>query len=127
MRTVVPVLEYRSTDYPNSRDADWAVRNKINGTQTHLDAKRGGKIAYSHFVHTFNSILHPDQLFKEHPEYFSELEGKRQGGRTQLCLTNPDVQRLANETVKRWIREAPDATIFSVSQNDWHHYCTCAA
>ena len=45
-RTFVPKLEYRATDYPNSRDADWAVRNKLNGTQTRLDSRRGGKITY---------------------------------------------------------------------------------
>ena len=53
----VPPLEYRATDYPSSRDADWAVRNKLNGTQTRIDARRGGKVDYSHFVHTFNDIL----------------------------------------------------------------------
>src|SRR5437899_572717 len=35
----VPPLEYRATDYPNSRDADWAARNKLDGTQTLIDAK----------------------------------------------------------------------------------------
>jgi hypothetical protein len=101
------------------------VRNKINGTQARLDARRGGKVAYGPFVHTFNSILAPGQHFREHPEYFSEVNGERIGGRTQLCLTNPDVQRIAIDTVRRWMRERPDATIFSVSQNDWHNYCTC--
>jgi len=120
-----PPLEYRSTDYPCSRDADWAVRNRINGTQTRLDEKRGGKVAYSHFVHTFNSILSPDAHFKDHPEWFSEVKGKRIGGRTQLCLTNPEVLAVARKTVRRWIKDAPQATIFSVSQNDWHNYCTC--
>ena len=120
-----PPLEYRSTDYPCSRDADWAARNKINGTQAHLDEKRGGKVAYSHFVHTFNSILHPDRHFKDHPEWFSEVKGKRIGGRTQLCLTNPEVLEIAKKTVRQWIQDAPQATLFSVSQNDWHNYCTC--
>jgi len=120
-----PPLEYRSTDYPCSRDANWAVRNKINGTQTRLDERRGGKIAYSHFVHTFNSILHPDQHFGAHPEYFSMIRGKRAGGRTQLCLTNPEVVAIAKKTVRCWIQQAPNATIFSVSQNDWNNYCTC--
>ncbi|MBM4017829.1 MAG: DUF4838 domain-containing protein [Planctomycetes bacterium] len=123
----VPPLELRSTDYPCSRDADWAVRNRINGTQTRLDEQRGGKVAYSHFVHTFNSILDPAKEFAAHPEYFSEVKGKRIGDRTQLCLTNPDVLRIAKETVRRWIKEAPQATIFSVSQNDWGNYCTCAS
>jgi len=121
----IPPLEYRATDYPCSRDADWAVRNKINGTQTRLDERRGGKIAYSHFVHTFNSILNPAEHFAKHPEYFSEINGKRVGGRTQLCLTNPEVIEIAKKTVRQWINDAPQATIFSVSQNDWHNYCQC--
>ncbi len=124
-RTVVPVLEYRSTDYPNSRDADWAVRNKINGTQTNLDATRGGKIVYGPFVHTFNSILNPDEQFDRHPEYFSEVNGARLKERTQLCVTNPEVTRLTIDTVRKWMREQPQATIFSVSQNDWYNFCTC--
>jgi len=121
----VPPLELRSTDYPCSRDADWAVRNKINGTQTRLDEPRGGKIAYSHFVHTFSSILDPAKEFAAHPEYFSEVKGKRISDRTQLCLTNPEVLAIAKATVRRWIKEAPEATIFSVSQNDWANFCTC--
>jgi hypothetical protein len=123
----IPALESRATDYPCSRDADWAVRNKVNGTQTNLDEKRGGKIDYSHFVHTFNSILDPAKEFAAHPEYFSEINGKRTGGNTQLCLTNPDVLRIAKETVRKWIAASPQATIFSVSQNDWHNFCTCPA
>jgi len=122
----VPPLELRSTDYPCSRDADWAVRNKINGTQTRLDEDRGGKIAYSHFVHTFSSILDPAKEFAAHPEYFSEVKGKRIAGQTQLCLTNPDVLRIAKATVRQWIKEAPEATIFSVSQNDCGNFCSCA-
>jgi len=121
----IPPLEYRSTDYPRSRPATWAVRNKVNGTQTQLTDKHGGKIAYSHFVHTFNSILNPAKEFAKHPEYFSMIKGKRTGGRTQLCLTNPDVIAIAIQTVRRWIKAAPAATIFSVSQNDWHNYCQC--
>jgi hypothetical protein len=122
----VPPAELRSTDYPCSRDADWAVRNKINGTQTRLDEARGGKISYSHFVHTFNDILDPAREFAAHPEYFSEVKGKRTADHTQLCLTNPQVLAVARAAVRRWIKEAPQATIFSVSQNDWGNFCTCA-
>ncbi len=124
-RTFVPRLESRATDYPNSRDADWAARNKLNGTQANLDARRGGKVAYGPFVHTFDAILNPKDHFHQHPEYFSEVNGKRLGERTQLCVTNPEVLRIATETVRRWMREQPGATIFSVSQNDWANYCTC--
>jgi hypothetical protein len=121
----IPPLEYRATDYPCHRDADFAVRNKYNGTQTRIDEPRGGKIAYSHFVHTFNSILDPTTHFKDHPEYFSMVKSKRIGGRTQLCLTNPEVIAIAKKVVRGWIKAAPQATIFGVSQNDWHNYCRC--
>jgi uncharacterized protein DUF4838/glycosyl hydrolase family 67 len=122
----VPPLEYRATDYPGSRDGDFAARNKLNGTQTRVDARRGGKIDYHHFVHSFNDILNPRDHFAAHPEYFSQIKGKRIADQAQLCLTNPEVLRIAIETVRRWMRERPVATIFSVSQNDWHNPCECA-
>jgi len=127
-RRCLPPLEYRATDYPNSRDADWAVRNKMNGSYTFLDDERGGKIAYRGFVHTFNSLVPPETYFADHPEYYSEIDGERVGpDGTQLCLTNPDVLRLATDTLRRWIEESPEASIFSVSQNDWGNYCQCAS
>jgi len=121
----IPVLEYREPYYTEAFDGDWAARNKANGSAQRLDEARGGKIKYSHFVHTFYSIIPPDKYFKEHPEYFSEIDGKRTADRAQLCLTNPDVLRITIETVKRWIEESPDAMIFSVSQNDWGGWCQC--
>ena len=67
----------------------------------------------------------PEKYFNEHPEYYSEVNGKRLGKRTQLCLTNPDVLRLVTEEVLRRIREDPNASFYGVSQNDWYNYCTC--
>ncbi len=125
-KVYIPSLEYRATDYPNSRDGDWAARNKLNGTQTRIDERRGGKIDYHHFVHSFNDILNPKDHFAAHPEYFSEVKGKRISEQAQLCLTNPEVLKIAIETVRRWMKERPEATIFSVSQNDWHNPCECA-
>jgi hypothetical protein len=123
--TQIPILEYREPFYTDAFDADWAARNKMNSNSARLDEQRGGKVAYSHFVHTFYPLLPPEQYFAEHPEYYSEIDGKRIVERGQLCLTNPDVVRLVTERVKQWIRESPQATIFSVSQNDWHGWCQC--
>ncbi|MBM3239759.1 DUF4838 domain-containing protein [Candidatus Poribacteria bacterium] len=123
--TQIPILEYREPFYTDAFDADWAARNKMNSNTARLDEQRGGKVAYSHFVHTFYPLLPPEQYFAEHPEYYSEIDGKRIVERGQLCLTNPDVVQLVTEQVKQWIRESPQATIFSVSQNDWHGWCQC--
>lgn len=126
-RRYIPPLEQRALDYPNTRDADWSVRNKMNGDNHLLDEGRGGKITYRGFVHTFNELVPPEKYFATHPEYYSEIKAKRVGpDQTQLCLTNPNVLRIATDTVRQWIKESPEATIFSVSQNDWDYYCECS-
>lgn len=121
----VPALEYREPFYWDAFDADWAARNKMNSTSARLDEARGGKIRYKGFVHTFYSLLPPDQYFDKHPEYYAMVNGKRRHDRAQLCLTNPDVVRLVAEKVKQWLRESPDTDIVSVSQNDWGGWCEC--
>lgn len=124
-RTVIPAFEYREPFYTEAWDKDWAARNRCNGSFMRLDDSTGGKIGYHPFVHSFYSILPPDQYFKDHPEYYSELEGVRKVEGGQLCLTNPDVLKLTIQKVRQWIQEQPQAKIFSVSQNDWYGYCTC--
>jgi len=124
-RTFIPRLEQRALDYPHTREGDWAARNQINGNHARLEARHGGKISYGPFVHTFDGILDPKDHFAAHPEYFSEVNGRRLARHTQLCVTNPEVKRIATETVRRWMKQQPDATIFSVSQNDWYNFCTC--
>ena len=125
-RAYVPPFEYRDTDYPNCRPPVFGVRNRLNGKYSLATEEWGGKIDYQGFVHTFNGLVPPEEHFATHPEYFSEIDGQRVGERSQLCLTNPDVLRVATETVYRWIAENPAASIISVSQNDWHNYCQCA-
>jgi len=122
-----PDFEYREPFYTDAWDPDWAARNKVNGSHTRLDEQRGGKISYVPFVHTFDGLIPKAQYFEKHPEYFSLIDGVRRGGpwEGQLCLTNPDVQRIALETVMRWMEQNPNATIFSVSQNDNVAYCRC--
>ena len=127
-KVYVPPLEYRNTDYLCHRAPEFAVRNKFNGFSVKaFHPKWGGIIKYRGFVHTFNSLVPPEKYGKEHPEYFSEINGVRVTQRSQLCLTNPEVLRIATEQVREWMRTTPDATIFSVSQNDWRNYCTCKA
>lgn len=122
----VPVLEYREPFYFDGFDPDWAVRNKSNGHAARLDPQRGGRIIYKGFVHTFYALVPPQQYFQEHPEWFSEMNGKRTFERAQLCLTNPELLAFVIQRVKEWLRETPEATIISVSQNDWHGRCECA-
>lgn len=122
----VPPLEYRESFWFDAFDGDWAVRNKCNGHAARLDAKRGGKHSYQGFVHTFFPLIPPQTYFKDHPEWFSEIDGKRKHERAQLCLTNEKMRKELVKNLKARLRRNPAATIASVSQNDWHGYCRCS-
>lgn len=123
--THTPAFEYREPYFTEAFDRDWAARNRTNGNSARLDATTGGKMLYHPFVHSFYELLPPDKYFATHPEYYSLIDGKRRVERGQLCLTNPDVLRIGVERVREWIREHPDAAIYSVSQNDWEGWCEC--
>jgi hypothetical protein len=122
----VPVLEYREPFWFDAHDGDWAVRNKCNGNAVRVDARRGGKHTYEGFVHTFFPLIPPEKYFKDHPEWFSEIDGNRMHQRAQLCLTNEAMRRELVRNLKARLRANPSATIASVSQNDWRGNCRCA-
>ncbi len=126
----VPALEYRETFFYDALDADWSARNRINGAMGKLDDQRGGKTAYYPFVHSFFTLIPPDEYFETHPEWFSLVDGERtligRFKRTQLCLTNEEMIQQAIKTVKEWIAEHPEANIISISQNDGPGgWCEC--
>ena len=120
-----PSFEYREPYFDESFGKEWSVHNRLNGNAQRLDASVGGKVSYGRFVHTFNELVPPEVYFDKHPEYFSMVNGTRMKGYYQLCLTNPDVVKIAVAKVEEWIKENPEATIFSVSQNDTYANCQC--
>jgi len=125
----VPMIEYRSSSVFQLLDQAYGAKRKMNGQVEQTEDKYGGRVEYgkSYFVHTFcRNLLKPEDYFDEHPEYFSEIGGRRIREKTQLCLTNPDVLKLVTEKVLSDIRKQPNARIFSVSQDDNYNGCTCA-
>jgi hypothetical protein len=123
--TQIPSFEYREPYFTEALEPDWAAHNLLNSDHAPLNEAFGGRVKYyKYFVHTFDELVPPD-LFATHPEYFPMINGKRVGGYVQRCLTNPAVLKMAVDTVEKWIDDDPDATIFSVSQNDTSMWCTC--
>ena len=120
-----PPLEYREPYWYVAFDEVWAARNKANGTRAGGDALRGGRQVYEGFVHTFYSLIPPGKYFAAHPEWFSEIGGKRTSENAQLCLTNEDMRLELVKNLKDRLRRNPEATIASVSQNDCFGNCTC--
>ncbi|MBQ7650570.1 MAG: DUF4838 domain-containing protein [Victivallales bacterium] len=77
-----------------------------------------------------------DKYFKDHPEYFSLVNGKRVGGQGagQLCLTNPELKKIFLENLLKNIKAGdemakksgvPAPRIYEVSMNDNHKKCEC--
>ncbi len=120
-----PPLEYREPYWYVAFDPVWAARNKANGIQAGGDELRGGRQLYEGFVHTFYRLIPPDKYFAAHPEWFSEIDGRRTFENAQLCLTNEDMRRELVRNLKERLRANPEATIASVSQNDCFGPCAC--
>ena len=124
--THLPALEYREVFWTEMmRNGDFAAKHRLNGEHYGLTEKHGGRaVVYFPFVHSLDTLI-PRELYKEHPEYFPLIKGKRVDGYVQRCLSNPEVLKLATATVRQWIKDHPEATIISVSQNDTGNWCQC--
>ena len=120
-----PAFEYRDVFIREAMKPDYAARNRSNGAHAGLDEKRGFCVSYFPFVHSFGAMLPLDKYWDTHPEYYSMIDGKRTRENTQLCMTNPEVVKIATEVVLGWMRDHPEAKIYSVSQNDWYNNCQC--
>ncbi|UCD28704.1 MAG: DUF4838 domain-containing protein [Planctomycetota bacterium] len=126
-----PPLEMRKNDsYDVVFNPAFAVRQRIN-TETN-DPKFGGRTPMRLINHTFYHMMPTSKYGKEHPEYYSLVEGKRlaeaqrEGSDSDLCLTNPDVFRIITNEVLAKLEKNPDWGNISVSQNDhWNKYCRC--
>lgn len=113
-----PSFQYRETlhNLPNKAAgyADWhklSCREEFNKD-------------WGLFVHTFQKLVPVDTYFDEHPEWFSELHGRRiRDG--QLCLSNPEVLEVVCQNLAQHIAQAPEKQYWSVSQNDNEFSCTC--
>lgn len=126
----VPEFSYRESHWFDAFDRDWSVRNKFNGNMYRLDAKRGGKVTFMsglrRTMHTFYELISPEKYFKEHPEWFSEIEGKRSVERSQLCLSNEEMRAELVKNLRELLRKDPAADIAWVAQNEGPGNCQCA-
>ncbi|MCX6257229.1 MAG: DUF4838 domain-containing protein [Bacteroidia bacterium] len=75
------------------------------------------------WVHTLHKLVPSEKYFGTHPEYYALRNGIRI--RDQLCLSNPEVLKIAIESLKDLISKNPEAKYWSVSQLDNYNYCEC--
>lgn len=124
--TQTPRLRYREAFYRDAFAATFAARLKLNGHHHRIPAELGGHYSFAGFVHTFYPLVPPAKYFAAHPEWYSEIRGKRTAEHAQLCLTNDEMRKELTKNALALLRKTPNAGLISISQNDWHGRCECA-
>ena len=115
--TQIPAIGFRDTHYRVTWDEEYTAWHKLDHDAT------GARTDWGMWVHTFNELVPPDVYYKDHPEYYAEVKGKRIP--TQLCLANTEVLNVTVQNLRRKIAQNPTALYWSVSQNDNRDFCTC--
>jgi len=138
--TYAPKLKLREAHYRVGFDGVFQARLRQNvSSKTHSNGNRsvippeyGGSDHLLYFktrnsaFHSFYVILPPAKYFKDHPEWYSEINGKRTFENAQLCLTNEEMLREYVKNTLELIEQEPGAKYVSVTQNDWGGNCQCA-
>ena len=117
-----PQMISREMYHRKAQPCVFSARMKGNGF---LTPEYGGAVRIINFVHSFYKYLPPEKYFAAHPDWYSEIDGKRKHERAQLCLTNEEMTRELIKNVLETLRKNPDAKMIDVSQNDWYGFCTC--
>ena len=113
----VPRIDFRTTHYKVTWNKEYTDWHKLDHDEN------GGRPDWGMWVHTFNELIPPEIHYKEHPEYYAEVRGKRLP--TQPCLSHPEVLNITIQNLRKKIAQNPEATYWSVSQNDNRDFCTC--
>jgi hypothetical protein len=118
----------------------WMAHNRQNTIHTRIDEMAAGGgydrmlsrgITVDTTMHTFGELI-PPEMYDEHPEYFSLIDGKRvrpgaEDMFTQRCVSNPDVSNIIIGKIKQGFAKFPDVKVFGVGQQDGGGgWCQCS-
>ena len=117
-----PKMISREMYHRLAQEGIFSARNKGNGN---IAENYGGRISILNFVHSFYKILPPEKYFADHPEWYSEINGKRTHEQAQLCLTNDEMRAELTKNVLQSLRDNPNTKMIDISQNDYYNYCEC--
>ena len=137
-----PQLRFRESYYLDSFNARFKTRMKGNASSRTrymlapmemIPESYGGNHRLIFFkernsaYHSFYELLPPKVYFEKHPEWYSEIRGRRTHKGAQLCLTDSEMREELTRNALALLREDPGADMIQISQNDSAGRCTCAA
>jgi hypothetical protein len=123
-----------------SRTVDWSAKIRLNILQFAVDhtpecmnywpayraafpEMRRRDISIGMGGHCMFLFL-PPQEFKDHPEWFALVDGKRQSV-GQFCLRNEEALRFCIDNMVRFLRDNPEVEYFAPWPNDNGLWCEC--
>lgn len=114
-----PAFRFRQTQGYGTKDPDYYDWYRL--------ASHDEIFAGDYWVHTFDKLLPSSKYGKEHPEYYSLINGERRpGNHSQWCLTNPEVFEAACHAIDSVFKANPGMRLMSISQNDGNFTnCQC--
>ena len=122
-KTVIPAFAFSDGRYiygsPDGYDPQWLANITpaavANNYCRNVYSTSGG--------HTYYGMVPTDKYFKDHPEYFALIDGKRTGRGNHLCTTNPEVRKL----MLRWMEDQADEglDVITLGQEDGYIRCQC--
>ena len=116
-----PPLKIRETLYRDVfKSKEFQVQLKLNGHYNSLAEEWGGHLRFvPDLVHTFYKLLPPSAYFAAHPEWYSQIAGKRTAtNSSQLCLTDPAMRAEMTRVLLEKLRREKNPRLVSLSQND---------
>ncbi|MFA6243518.1 MAG: DUF4838 domain-containing protein, partial [Candidatus Hydrogenedentales bacterium] len=122
-----PAFLWRYTDsaFPGADEA-FNTRLRGNNGSGGADNPFGTQYSFHGICHSSLGFIPTAEFFATHPEYFSEIGGKRIAFETQLCLTNPEVLDIVTERMLQRMKDSPQSRQYNFSQEDYYNYCECA-
>lgn len=84
----------------------------------------GRNALHTYGGHSYYSACPEVKYAKEHPEYFAEISGKRNGTGGHLCISNPEVQELIYQEALKKLDAG--ATTVQIAQTDGYIPCQCS-
>jgi len=125
---VKPTFLYRNIYYkwPGEND-EFFTRLRLNAATRDESDKYGlGYVSEAtSSAHSYFNYVNPKEYFEKHPEYFSEIGGKRIKEDTQLCLTNPEVFEIVLKGILDKMRKRPELKHYNFAQHDRYNFCQC--
>ena len=112
-QTVVPAFAFSDARSPYGETTPAAVANNF---RVGIAALSGGA--------TYYWMVPAKKYFKDHPEYFALIDGKRSAEGNHLCTTNPQVRKLLLQAMMDQFDQGCELMI--IGQEDGYIRCECS-